>query len=244
MAKSPKGGKGGKGGTKPETADASGRFGNLWTNQILPLLGSARTYIVTAILGALSYLAVAGWHQVDGVIQKYVADSISTQLDDEKSPLFLNLSKAMEKMRKSDVGEVTTGTFILTTDEPHYLILYVPADKKYTAQMLYRAEQPFPACQHVDVVAPDAQKPSPLPLDDYFLDLQKMNKRGSSQTPDTEEDAPRDKASGHLRDNLQIFTFQLKMQAAAEMSAACSNVPQRLRISYVTLVAPTIHMGQ
>jgi hypothetical protein len=241
MAKSPKGR---KGGTKPETGDASRRSGNLWTNQILPLLGSARTYIITAILGGLSYLAVAGWHQVDGVLQKYVAASVSTQLDDEKSPLFLNLSKAVEKMRKSDVGEVTTGTFILTTDEPHYLILYVPVGENYTAQMLYRADQPFPACQHVDVVAPDAQKPSPLPLDDYFLDLEKINKRGSSQTPDTAEDASRDEASGRLRDNLQIFTFQLKMQAAAELSAACLNVPQRLRISYVTLVAPTIHMGQ
>jgi hypothetical protein len=240
MVKSSKGGKGQK---KPENG-SSGFFGNLWTHQILPLLGSARTYIVTGILA----VAVWGWHELNGLIQKYVAASISAELEDEKSLLYTNVSKAIDKMRKLDVGEITTGTFILNNDNPTYpLIVYVPADKNYTAQMLYHVDAPFPACQKVDVVAPEARKTSTLRLDDHFLDLEMVDKSGSSQTPDTEEDASPHQAN--LRNNLKVFTFQLHPQGAADLSDAqvrdvCSKVSPRLTINFATLVAPTIHMGQ
>ncbi len=178
-----------------------------------------------------------------------MAAAISTQLADENSAFYSNVSKALEKMRKLEVGEISAGTFVLSAENPSYqLFLYVPAEKDYTAKLYYDANDGWPKCHHVDVVN---RKIVPLNLTKRILDLAEILPSPSAGTPEDLENSKYDSDNGSRQlSKLQGITFQLKAPAPEELIAAtakndpCSLVPQRLRISYVTLVAPTIRMGQ
>jgi hypothetical protein len=240
-------------GEKPAASESAAFVGNIKTTLISPLLGNVRTYIITGtvagIFAAGSYLAIAGWHKADKLIQNYVAVAISTQLADENSAFYSNVSKALEKMRKLEVGEISAGTFVLSAENPSYqLFLYVPAEKDYTAVLYYDGNDGWPKCHHVDV---GSREIVPLNLTKRKLDLAEILPSASAGTPENPENSKyaSDSESGQLS-KLHGITFQLKAQAPEELIAAaakndpCSLVPQQLRISYVTLVAPAIRMGQ
>ncbi len=235
---------------KPVTAGSAGLINGIKTNLILPLLSNVWTYIIAGIVTIGSYIGIAGWHAADKQIKNYLAAAISEKLKDEivdaKGPLYSALSNAVAKMRHFEVGEISAGAFILDPLNPSYeLIVYLPPDKAYTAKLYYQVSNAYPNCHRVDVAFP-SQKPMPLKLDEHSIDLVKNLFQPTSpqaqEITDTiiyDEDNP----SQQLRKNLHAITFQLKGQATApQANDPCSYVPQHIRISYATLVAPTIQL--
>lgn len=185
-------------------------------------------------------------------IKSYLAEAISDQLNDESSPLYKNLSIAIEKMRKKEAGAVSAGSFVLTAANPSYeLFVYAPTEN-YTAKLYYQlSENAFTDCQRIVLAFPNA-KTVPLRIDEHSIDLEKFFQLSSPQAKAISEDDiyVSDEATKSLSKNLHAITLQLDTQARgavpAESGVNCQAMSQDvpLQISYVTLVAPSIRMGQ
>ena len=221
-------------------------------NLLWPLLTNARTWIITALLTGASALALAGWHAVKTNVDVYLAASISQQLNDENSVLYKSMSSAIKKMRKTEAGAVNAGSFVLTPSNPTYeLFVYVPTEH-YTAKLYYQlSENAFTKCQRVVLAFPNA-KAVPLRVDGHSIDLEKFFQLMSPQAQAISDDIfVADEATKSLSKNLHAITFQLDSQLRSDavlagLDGSCPPTSQDvpLQISYVTLVAPSIHMGQ
>jgi hypothetical protein len=244
--------KGGKIQPKPVDADSEGAIGGIKTNFILPLLGNVRTYVIAAIvagiLGVASYLI----HAADSQIKNYLAAAVSEKLNDEitkkkqtkeEGPLYSAISKAVGNMREFEVGGLNAGRFVLSPSNPTYQLTVYTPEKDYIAKLYYQVKDINPNCQLVELAFAGQQ--SELPMDEHSLDLNRFFEVASAQARQNADFVDRGTASRQIKNNLHVITFQLKGHGVAlQANDLCAHILQQIDITYATLVAPTIHIGQ
>jgi len=233
-------------------ATATGFSGRSIFDLIFSLVRNFKTYIVAGIVSIASYVGWVAWHAADTQIKNYVAAAISEQLKDDKSVVYMSLSSAMNRMRRSEVGSISVGNFVLTHASPSYtLFIYFP--ENYTGKLYYQFEGNIASnCQRVVLQLPN-QPAKPLSADDHSIDLVKVAQSMSKQAEQLNDNdvVEWDEAKKSLRKNLRALTFQLDDRPAqitpvAVQDGGCTSKLQdaRLDVSYVTLVAPSIRLAQ
>jgi hypothetical protein len=159
-----------------------GLINSIKTGLIWPLLSNVWTYVIAGIIAIGSTLWLTGWHAANNWFKDYLVSAVSERLNDEltdakgplyKGPLYSAINNAVAKIRRSDVGEINAGAFVLDQVNSSYpLAIYVPTDKIYSVKLYYRFSNSYPTCQQAVLASPKG-KPIQLDPGDHDVDLGK-----------------------------------------------------------------------
>jgi hypothetical protein len=210
-------------------------------SKVLALLSKNITAVIGSGIGAaLLFVFWTTWENYEIRLKNFIIQTTVEEMNKENNRLTSALSKAMGALRKSEVGALHAGNFVLTpTNRSYRLYIYFPDG--YSGVLHYKITGDIiPKRRYIALQGPKSQA---IPISDMqgSLDLAKYLQFTASEQAQINEELfnKTDFVKG-----LRAITFQLEGSDSdiSELAAQTPLSNPGFEVSYVSFIAPAIQM--
>jgi hypothetical protein len=218
---------------KPVTKSAASRLMGFFSNNIVSILGSG-------VVAILLFVFWTTWESYKVKLKDFIIETTALELAAENNRLVPAITKTIQALRKSEVGSLVAGNFVLTPSNPSYT-LYIYFPDGYSGKLHYKISGVIiPNRRYVALVT--AKELVPISNIQDWYDLSKLTKEAPTSQASLNDELFKDDSRNFLK-GLRAITFQLQ-GPDSDLIQQASPIESTVGISYVSFIAPAIHMGQ